>query len=82
MGLVSGIIVFLITWWVVLFAVLPWGNRPPDEVTEGHAPSAPAKPRLLLKFAVTTAITGLIWLALFGLAESGLISFREWARTL
>jgi len=89
MGFVSGIVVFLITWWVVLFAVLPWGVRSlhedeahAGEIEEGNAPSAPTRPRLLTKFLATTAITAVIWLAIFVVIESDLISFRDWAESL
>lgn len=74
-----GIAVFVITWWVVLFAVLPWGASPPEEVEAGHAPSAPARPRLLLKMAVTTGITCVVWLGIYALVQFDLISFREMA---
>ncbi|NYZ12222.1 DUF1467 family protein [Azospirillum sp. RWY-5-1] len=80
MGWVSGIAVFVITWWVILFAVLPWGATPPDQPEEGMADSAPARPRMLMKFAVTTGISVLVWLAIYGVVASDLISFRDMAR--
>ena len=80
MGLISGVVVFVILWWTVLFTVLPWGNRAPTEPEPGHAPSAPKNPRLWRKFAVTTAITVVLWLIIFAVIESGLISFREIAQ--
>ena len=73
----TGIMVFVIVWWMVLFTVLPWGNRPPDVVETGHADSAPEKPRLWIKALVTTAITIVIWAALYWLIGSGLYNFRE-----
>ena len=79
MSLVSGIVVYLITWWLVLFAVLPWGAAPPEQVDKGHAPSAPARPRLRMKFLVTTGVAALVWLVIFVTIESGVISFREMA---
>ena len=79
MSLVSGIVVYLITWWLVLFAVLPWGAAPPEQIDKGHAPSAPARPRLRMKFLVTTGVAALVWLAIFVTVESGVISFREMA---
>ncbi len=82
MGWVSGIVVYLITWWVVLFAVLPWGVRPPDEPEPGHAVGAPAQPRIWMKFAVTTVVSAVIWVGIYALAESGWISFREMAERL
>jgi predicted secreted protein len=75
--LATGIAVYVVVWWVVLFAVLPWGAVPPDHVEPGHAESAPARPRLLLKALVTTFVAGIVWLGLYWLIESDLISFRE-----
>lgn len=72
----GGIVVYVIVWWMVLFAVLPWGNRPPETPEPGHATSAPEKPRLALKFAVTTGIATLVFLMIWWLFESDLISLR------
>ncbi len=82
MGVVSGVAVFVIVWWVVLFAVLPWGVRPPEEAEPGMAESAPTRPRIRLKFLVTTALAVVIWLVVFAVVESDLISFREMAREM
>ncbi len=49
-------VTFLLVWWLVLFTVLPFGARPPDQLEPGMAPSAPAKPRIALKFLITTVI--------------------------
>jgi predicted secreted protein len=79
---VSSAVVFILAWWTVLFAVLPWGSRPPDAAELGHEPGAPARPRLVLKFAVTTLLAAAIWAAVFVLVELDVFSFRDWARTL
>ena len=63
-------------WWVVLFAVLPWGVKVPERPEKGHATSAPERPRLWRKAAITTAVSGVIWLGVFALIESGLIAIR------
>jgi len=67
MSLFSAIAIYFIIWWTVLFAVLPWGNQSAHErggdVEEGHVPSAPERPRLLLKFAVTTVVSAIIYFA-------------------
>ena len=76
MGWISGILVFIIIWWMVLFCVLPWGNRPPENPEVGHASSAPENPRLLLKAAVTTGITAVIFTIVWFIADAGLINFR------
>ncbi|MDP6564806.1 MAG: DUF1467 family protein [Alphaproteobacteria bacterium] len=64
MSLATGILVFAITWWLVLLMVLPFGVRTTGEAggeaVDGQAASAPTKPRILLKMAITTGIAGLI----------------------
>ena len=82
MGVVAGIVVYLITWWTVLFAVLPWGVRVPDRPEAGHASGAPIAHHLKAKIVVTSLISAVIWLIIFALVESDILSFREWARAL
>jgi predicted secreted protein len=78
----TGIVVYLLIWWVALFSVLPWGNRPAEHITPGTVESAPAKPRLLLKFLATSLLAGVIWGVIFWLVKSDLISFREMAKKM
>jgi predicted secreted protein len=73
----TGLMVYAIIWWVVLFAVLPWGVHVPDQHEPGHATSAPEKPMLWRKAAVTTAIATVLWVIAYYLITSDLISFRE-----
>ena len=75
---VTGLAVYVVLWWLVIFMVLPWGNRPIDaeDVAKGHAPSAPKKPRLLIKMAATTVIAGVIWAVVYVITEAGWIGFR------
>jgi predicted secreted protein len=70
------IVTFLIVWWLVLFMVLPFGAAPPEEVEPGTAPSAPAKPRLRLKFLITTVIAAVLTGLMLWLINSGLIQLR------
>lgn len=69
-------ITFVIVWWLVLFMVLPFGASPPEDVEPGMATSAPAKPRIGLKLAITTVIAALLASAILWLADSGLIQLR------
>ena len=81
MTLISGLAVFFIIWWVVLFAVLPWGARSAHEADEdieaGHAASAPINPMLARKFAATTVIAGLIFGAFYYIIMSGVITLDD-----
>ena len=77
MGWVTGIIVYFLVWWVTLFAVLPLWVTPVDPGDPGYAAGAPERPRLLLKVAMTTVVSAMIWLAIFALVRSPWLSFRE-----
>lgn len=76
MGWFSGIVVYLLIWWVVLFTVLPWKSRPPARPGRGHAASAPKTPNLGIKFAVTTVIAAFFWVVVYILIEKGYIDYR------
>ena len=72
----TGLATYLVIWWIVLFAVLPWGVRVPDRVEAGHADSAPDRPRLWLKAGVTTLVAAVLWCVVWWFATTDLISFR------
>ena len=70
MSLVSLIAIYLVVWWIVLFAVLPWGMRTQEEEGEvvlGSTHSAPSRPMLLRKVLITTLVAavpvGALWFA-------------------
>lgn len=68
------IMVFMFTWWMVLFTVLPFGSRAPDEPEKGHSHGAPAKAHLKVKLLVTTLITIVITALFFWLTDGVLIA--------
>jgi predicted secreted protein len=76
MGWVTGIVVYLLVWWVTLFAVLPLWVTPADPDDPGHAAGAPAQPRLPAKMAITTAVSAIIWLIIYALVRSPWLSFH------
>jgi predicted secreted protein len=69
-------VVFAIVWWLILFMVLPFGAAPPDEVEPGMATSAPAKPRMAVKLAITTVLAALVTALIVWLMNSGVIQLR------
>ena len=77
--IVSGVVVYILLWWWVLFMVLPFGAKAPERVGEGHATSAPAKPRMALKLAITTGLSVLLFIIVYFIIASGIFSFRDFA---
>jgi predicted secreted protein len=63
-------------WWVVLFTVLPFGVKVSEQPGKGHADGAPERPMMWRKVAITTLISCVVWLGVYALAESGLISIQ------
>ncbi len=72
----SGIVTFVCIWWLVFFAVLPWGIRRAPDAGLGHDAGAPMRPRIFFKAMVTTGIAVLLFAAAFWLVESKYISFN------
>ncbi len=78
MGWVTGLAVYVIIWWLVIFMVLPWGVRRigPEELGTGEEPGAPERPLMVMKVAITTVISGVIFGFVYLVVVSGVISFR------
>jgi predicted secreted protein len=79
----TGVVTYLLIWWVALFCVLPIGVQPsaePDPDAGGWR-GAPARPQLGRKLIGTTVLAAILWLGAFALMTSGWVSFREgwWA---
>ena len=72
----TGIIVYVLVWWVALFAVLPLWVAPAEPDDPGYASGAPQRPRLALKAVVTSVVAAVIWLAIYIVVRSPWLSFR------
>ena len=77
MNWVTGIAVYVCIWWVVIFAVLPWGVKPTLDPQPGFDRGAPENPRLGRKAAITTLIATLLWIVLYLIVAFDLITFRK-----
>jgi predicted secreted protein len=69
---VSAIALYFIVWWIVLFAMLPFGLKTQDEakdVTLGTVPSAPRGPHMLKVVVRTTIVSLVICGAFYGLTR-------------
>jgi predicted secreted protein len=64
MTIATSAAIYFIIWWVVLFAVLPWGVRSQHESGEraaGTDPGAPVMAHLRRKLIWTTAVAGVVF---------------------
>ncbi|MBX5454621.1 MAG: DUF1467 family protein [Acidobacteriia bacterium] len=74
----TGVVLYALIWWVVLFAVLPFGTEPeaePDAASGWRG--APKRPLLGRKLLATTLVAAVIWLGCYALIRSNWISFRS-----
>ncbi len=77
MTFASGIVVYVILWWLSFFLVLPFGVKQPEEQEEGHMPGAPDKPKLWKKALITTLLAFVLFGIYFWVEQSGLISIQR-----
>ena len=68
MNIASIIVVFFLSWWIILFMVLPIGVRRDDEVIEGNDTGAPVKHMLGKKMLWATigafAVLSAFWVSI------------------
>jgi predicted secreted protein len=72
-------------WWIVLFAVLPWGVHRQDEdgaIAPGTDPGAPALARVGWKLLWTTVAAGVIFAVCYVTYVNGLLPLDRLARLL
>lgn len=80
MSWISFFAIFLIIWWVVLFATLPFGLRTQDDekdVTLGTVSSAPRGPHMLRAVVRTTVVSLLVFGVFYGLTKGLGYSFDD-----
>lgn len=76
MSLTLGIALYLVIWWTLLFAVLPFAGRTQAEVgsiVPGTPEGAPAKPNLLRLFLITTVLSAAVFAFVYYALISGWI---------
>ncbi|WP_394694689.1 DUF1467 family protein [Hyphobacterium sp.] len=80
MDFVTGLVVYLIVWWIALFAVLPFGitgQAESGEIIDGTEAGAPVAANFKSKAWITTVTAAIIWLVLFVVLEFQLISLND-----
>lgn len=81
MNIASGIVIFIVWWWVVFLAVLPRGVQgrweAPDDGVKGAEPGAPVEPDIKNKAWLATKITAVLWVITVAIILSGIFQFRD-----
>lgn len=80
MSIISALVLLAITWFMVLFVMLPIGLRTQGdegEVVPGTHAGAPANLRLKRKLAWVTAISFAIWVVLCAIILSGVVTLSD-----
>jgi predicted secreted protein len=76
MGWLTGIYVYILAWWLALFAILPLWVTPSEPGDAGHDPGAPQRPLLGRKLALSSVVAAVIWLGIYILMREPWTSFR------
>ncbi len=78
MSLALGIALYLMIWWITLFAVLPFGvktQKEHGEVTMGTPQSAPARPRLIRTFMINTVVATIVFAIVWTVLQNDWLGF-------
>jgi predicted secreted protein len=79
----TALAIYFVIWWIVLFAVLPWGVRSQHEageMTPGTDPGAPVLTNLKLKLVWTTIAAALVFSVFYVVYVFRLVSLDQLAR--
>lgn len=67
---------YVVIWWLTIFAVLPLGVKPAEKGDIGAGAGAPANPRLWYKVGITSIVAAVLWVIMFGVIHFGLVDLR------
>ncbi len=80
MGVTSGIVLYAVIWFMVLFIVLPLGLKTQGdmgEVVPGTHAGSPANLNLKRKLWIVTGVSLVLWIVIAGVILSGAVTVRD-----
>ena len=86
----TALAIYFVVWWIVLFAILPFGVKSQAEQGEGVGheevpgtdPGAPVKARMLRKVAWTTLISAVIYGLAMGAHSAGYLNIERLSKLM
>ena len=77
MSWATGVMVYFVIWWTILFAVLPLGVKKVENPGRGQDHGAPDTPQLLRKAVITSLVAAVLWAGFYFLHQMDFSSFRQ-----
>ena len=78
MSLTGSLIIYVLIWWIVFFALLPIDvNREKKQNIKGINAGAPENPKIIKKFVYSTLITSIIFIIIFLLVKYEYLNIRN-----
>lgn len=80
MGIVTGLVLYAIIWFMTLFVILPIRMQSQDDAGErvaGTHGSAPHDPKLRKRFLWTTGVAFVVWAIVAGVILSGAVTVAD-----
>ena len=78
MRLTGSLIIYVLIWWIVFFALLPIDvNREKKQNIIGIDAGAPENPKIIKKFVYSTLITSIIFIVIFLLVKYEYLNIRN-----
>jgi predicted secreted protein len=80
MTIVFGTVLYIMIWWITLFAVLPFGVKTQGEageVVEGTPESAPASPRFWRVVLINTVVSAVVFTVVWAAMQNDWLGLRE-----
>ena len=78
MSITGSVVIYVIIWWIVFFALLPIDvNREKKQNIIGIDAGAPENPKIIKKFVYSTLITSIIFIIIFLLVKYEYLNIRN-----
>jgi len=77
-GITGSIIVYVLIWWIIFFAILPIDvNREKPHKIHGEDAGSPENPKMMKKFIYCTGITSIIFMIIYLLIKYEYLNLRN-----